>query len=83
MSGDLNPQEPHPASLIVFQKIKSMSAKDLLQWQEVFASTALSGNRCAEVCFGTINRLLEGKPVSDRYIMGLFLTMHADKVDAI
>jgi hypothetical protein len=28
-------------------------------------------NRTAEICSGTLQRLLEGRPVSDRYVLGL------------
>lgn len=38
---------------------------------EALASTALSGNRTAELCMSTIRRLDRGDPVSDRYLLGL------------
>jgi len=41
--------------------------------KEALASCALSGNRTAEICLGTLNRLLNKEPVSDRYLMGLAL----------
>lgn len=39
--------------------------------QESLASTALSGNRSAEIMSETLRRLLNGEPVSDRYLLGL------------
>lgn len=39
--------------------------------REAIASTALSGNRLAEILNGTLDRLEQGKPVSDRYLLGL------------
>lgn len=38
---------------------------------ESLASVALSGDRTADICTSTANRLLKGEPVSDRYILGL------------
>jgi len=43
--------------------------------KEALASTALSGNRLAEICMGTIDRLAKGEPVSDRYLLGLAWTI--------
>jgi hypothetical protein len=36
----------------------------------LFSSLALAGNRLAEVCYGTLRRLIGGEPVSDRYVSG-------------
>ena len=38
---------------------------------ESMASCAIEGNRNAEICLSTYNRLEKGEPVSDRYILGL------------
>ena len=46
---------------------------DVFILKEAMASCALSGNRTAEICLGTLNRLLNNEPVSDRYLMGLAL----------
>lgn len=50
-------------------------AGEYLQLKEALASTALSGNRQAEICMGTIERLANGEPVSDRYLLGLAWTI--------
>jgi len=34
-------------------------------------SCAIESNRLAEVCSGTLHRLMTQQPVSDRYILGL------------
>ena len=61
------------------------SADNALQWfnhwkqnpkkyfmaREAISSTALAGNRLAEICSGTLDRLEKGEPVSDRYLLGL------------
>jgi hypothetical protein len=51
--------------------IRSMTMAELLLYREALASCAIEGNRMAEVCLGTLNRLLEHQPVSDRYLLGL------------
>ena len=71
MNGTLRPDEYHPAADSAKDYLSTLSAEQLCMWQEVFASTALSGNRLAQVCSETLNRLLTGLPVSDRYILGL------------
>lgn len=43
--------------------------------REAIASTALSGDRNAQICNGTLNRLEKGEPVSDRYLLGLCWTL--------
>lgn len=69
--------EPHPSVKIaraLLQK-KVTEGLDLLVWREAFASCAIEGNRSAEVCLGTVNRLLNNEPISDRYFMGLVLAI--------
>lgn len=70
--------EPHPAALSAYRWLKGYMVENALDWlryKEALASTALSGNRQAEVCMSTINRLANGEPVSDRYILGLAWTI--------
>jgi hypothetical protein len=38
---------------------------------ESYSSCAIEGNRLAEICAETLDRLIHGQPVSDRYILGL------------
>lgn len=70
---ELNPGEPHPAARMALNWIKTLPIHELMLWQEAFASTAIEsgGNRLATICSGTLDRLLTGKPVSDRYLLGL------------
>lgn len=66
--------EPHPAARnaqIWLSKYLSQNPKRLMILEESLASTALAGNRMAEVCLGTLKRLLSSQPVSDRYVLGL------------
>ncbi len=68
---ELNPTEPHPAAYEALEYIKKLSIGELQGYLEAFASCSIEGNRLGEICAGTINRLLEKKPVSDRYLLGL------------
>lgn len=74
----LSPIEHHPAADGAYAWLKGYmvqhSAKYLMA-KEALASTALSGNRQAEVCMGTLDRMAKGEPVSDRYLLGLAWTL--------
>ncbi len=72
---DLAPGEPHPSAHDALLWIKKQSIHDLYQWNEAFASLAIDGNRTGQICSETLDRLLTGKPVSDRYLLGLAWTM--------
>lgn len=75
-SGDLKPGEPHPAAGTAKRYIEqNFSHIELLMWLESFSSCAIEGNRSAEVCASTLRRLLDGSPVSDRYLLGLAWTL--------
>lgn len=70
MTAELEPNEPHPMAQSAMNYVaKYIGANPNLI--EAIASTALSGNRTAEICMATLQRLLESKPVSDRYVLGL------------
>lgn len=73
--GDLNPTEPHPAAQNALDYMKTLGLQDLTMWQESFSSCAIEGNRLAEICGETLNRLLTGQPISDRYLLGLAWTI--------
>jgi hypothetical protein len=55
--------------------IKSLGPAQLAMWRESFASSALEGNRLAEICGETLERIMTGQPVSDRYLLGLAWAM--------
>jgi len=75
MDGTLHGGEYHPAADDAMAYVRQLSTLDLLQWQEALASSALSGNRLAEVSAETLRRVLAGEPVSDRYLLGLAWTL--------
>lgn len=60
--------EPHPMARDAMRYVvDNMTILDV----EVMASSALSGNRAAEICLSTYERLQNGEAVSDRYVLGL------------
>lgn len=69
--GTLGEKEIHPAAQIAFTYIKRVPVADLFIYLEAFASTALSGNRLSQVCYDTLDRIMNGKPVGERYVLGL------------
>lgn len=72
---ELELHEPHPAAKDAMSYVLSFSMSQLAIWQGAFASCAIEGNRLAEICAGTLDRLLKREPVSDRYILGLAWAM--------
>lgn len=78
-TGELGAAEPHPAAYDAKQWLAEQSFENLALWQESFSSTAIEGNRLAEVCSETLNRLMRGEPVGDRYVLGLAWTMRFSK----
>lgn len=77
--GEIKDGEYHPAADSAMRYIKQMNFKDLVMWKESFASCAIEGNRLAEICSETLDRLTMGQPVSDRYLLGLAWTMASEK----
>ena len=75
--GTLRTGEPHPAVDSAKAYLKSIPYADLCMWLSALSSTAIEGNRLAEICTETLDRLLRGKPVSDRYLLGLLWTIAA------
>lgn len=78
--GDLCSREPHPSAQLALDWIRSQTIADLCKWREAFASCAIEGNRLGEICGETLNRIEEGKPVSDRYVLGLAWAMRFGEV---
>ena len=72
----LKGQEPHPAYPSALEYLSKLGYEKLMIYQEAFASTAIKGNRLAEVCAETLDRMLLGwEPISDRYLLGLAWTI--------
>lgn len=76
--GTLEIGEVHPAAHSAYRWIKEYTVKNAMRMHrliEAFASTAISGNRTGDVCGETLRRIIQGEPVSDRYILGLAWTL--------
>jgi len=67
----LKPGEPHPCASYALEYIRKLSWNELAILQESLSSCAIEGNRLAEVCGGTLRRLMNHEPVSDRYVLAL------------
>jgi hypothetical protein len=73
--GTLPLGQPHPAAEAALAWVRKHSVLELLGWAEAFAIAADYENLTGEVCGETLRRLLEGEPVSDRYLLGLVWVM--------
>ena len=71
----------HPAadSAMKWYKEWRLDIKRYAMMKEAFASTALADNVLSDVCLETMNKLEEGEPVSDRYLLGLCWTLRGMK----
>lgn len=73
-NSELKLGELHPSAHDALNWLKEYQLGNINRWmimRESIASSAISGNRIAEVMQGTLDRLDKGKPVSDRYLLGL------------
>lgn len=69
--GTLKSGEPHPSAFSAKDYIVGLGIPKLSMYLEAYASCAIEGNRSAEICCETLDRMLKGQPVSDRYVLGL------------
>lgn len=69
--GTLQIGEPHPSAYDAYRYVNDLSFERKSVLMESFSSCALSGNRSAEIAAETLRRVMNGEPVSDRYILGL------------
>lgn len=76
MNDELDLGEAHPATHTALQYLRGIGAAQLMVYYESFSSCAMAGNRLSEICAGTLKRLLDSKPVSDRYVLGLCWAIH-------
>lgn len=73
--GTLEESEYHPAAESAMRYLNKLGMLKLFSYQEAFASSAISGNRLAEICSETLDRILNKDKVSDRYLLGLAWTI--------
>ena len=67
--------EMHPAMEMAKIVISDIGIDNLRLLQGAMSSTAIESNRLAEICCGTIDRILKDEPVGERYLLGLALTI--------
>ena len=67
MTDTLEEGEAHPCAHTALAYINDHRSK----WSEAIYSCALTDNRTAQIAAGTLKRLENKEPVSDRYLMGL------------
>lgn len=75
---ELGSTEFHPAARSAYRWLKGFmvtNTEEYTRTKFALRMAAESGNRQAEVCMGTIDRLAAGQPVSDRYLLGLAWTI--------
>lgn len=81
ISSELTPGEPHPSAQDAMDYLKKFTLHELMLWNEAFASSAIAGSRLGAICSGTIERIMDRQPVSDRYLLGLVWAMRDGKKD--
>ena len=75
---EIGPGEFHPAARLAYRWLKGLmvtSPEAYVQIRTALSIAAEDGNRQAQICMGTIQRLKDSKPVSDRYLLGLAWTI--------
>jgi hypothetical protein len=75
---EIRPDEFHPAARSAYRWLKGFmvsNADDYVRYRTAMSIAAASGNRQAQICMGTIDRLRASQPVSDRYLLGLAWTI--------
>lgn len=74
----IGPDEFHPAARAAYRWLKGFmitNKEQYMEYKTALAVAALSKNRQAQICVGTIERLRKSQPVSDRYLLGLCWTI--------
>lgn len=75
---EIQADEHHPAANSAYRWLKGFmvtNSEDYAKYRLAIEMAAQVGNRQAQICWGTIQRLKFGEPVSDRYLMGLAWTI--------
>ena len=69
--GTLEVGEPHPAAESAAKYLQNLGIEKLITHLGAFSSCAIENNRLGEICSETLHRFTTGKPVSDRYLLGV------------
>jgi len=78
MDNEIPTGKNHPAVHQAYRYIKEYIADNVIgvpMLLESFASNAIKGNETAKYCLDTLERILENKPVGERYVFGLAWTL--------
>lgn len=73
--GTIKEGEYHPAANSALRYLRRLGLVKLMQYQESFSSCAIEGNRLAEICSETLDRVIRKDKISDRYLLGLAWTI--------
>lgn len=73
--GVLRPGEYHPATDAAFKYLAELPLDTLTEHMKTLANQAVAGSRCAGVCLHTLNAMLSGNQLADRYILGAAWTV--------
>lgn len=76
--GTIPEGEYHPAANSAMKYVMKYLIEDVkrvFRLKEAFASSAISGNKLGDICGETLNRIMTGQNVSDRYLLGLSWTI--------
>lgn len=71
----LDRDESHPSVARARSYLKSLRLGDLAVVRDLYYQRALDGDKRAAVAYGTLRMFLDGKEISDRYLLGLALDM--------
>lgn len=79
--GTLGEGEHHPAAYEALRYVQSLPLATKAMHMEAFSSCAIEGNRLGEVCAATLDRIMKGEGVGERYILGLAWTIRYGEID--
>jgi hypothetical protein len=84
--GELKEHEHHPAAYEALRYVQSLGPEKLVMYMESMCSVNIESNsRKLDICIGTLDRVMKGLGVGERYILGLawFLRDMEDKNEKI
>lgn len=76
--GTLAVGEYHPAARHAYDWIRKniLDTNNAMDWLQAFGNCSVE-NKLAEICSGTLKRLINKQPISDRYLLGLAWTLRS------
>ena len=83
---ELKPGEHHPSAISALRYIQSRPVEELYLFIEACASCGIEGNRLSNILASTLNRILKGQPVGERYVLALafeYKRIHKDDLSTL